>query len=51
MNTEEITRTTSEMWDRVFRSLNNYDEQAVERFIRMVVAGRPEQPKPEPRTC
>ena len=51
MNTNELTKTTAEMWDRIFRSQKTCDEQAVVRFIRMVVAGQPEQSAPEPQAC
>lgn len=51
MNGNELTKTTAEMWDRIFRIQKTYDEQAIVRFIRMVVAGCPEQGVPEPQTC
>ena len=51
MNTNELTKNTAEMWDRIFRSQKTYDEQAIVRFIRMVVAGCPEQGAPEPQAC
>ena len=51
MNTGELTKTTAEMWERIFRSQKTYDEQAIVRFIRMVVEGRPEQSAPELQAC
>ena len=47
MNTDELTKTTAEMWDRIFRSQQTYDEQTIMRFIRMVVSGCPELVAPE----
>jgi hypothetical protein len=47
MKTEQIVSRPSDLWDRVFRGLDFSDEQAVVRFIRMVVAGQPELPKKE----
>lgn len=50
MKTEQIVSRPSDLWDRVFRGLDSFDEQAIVRFIRMVVAGQPELPKKE-QTC
>ncbi len=50
MKTKEAISYPSDLWDRVFRGLDSFDEQAIVRFIRMVVAGQPEPPKKE-QTC
>ena len=50
MEKEQVLSRPSELWDRVFRGLESFDEQAIVRFIRMVVAGQPEQPK-EQQIC
>ena len=41
----------SDMWEHIFRSLGTPDEQAIVRFIRMVVAGQPELPGPDATAC
>ena len=51
MKTDIHSLPADEVWDRIFRSLDSFDEQTIVRFIRMVVAGQPEPRPADSVTC